>query len=526
MTRLWSLGSTTRMPSFVSSVADSSSRVRTTRVIARVPSSYSTFTSAHSSAFVYCTRPSARAALRLFGDARRRATDMEGAERELRTRLADRLRGQDADRLAHVHHVHRGQVAAVAHAADAAARFARQDAANLHLLDPGVLDAVRDVLVDELPGLDQQARIAILVELVRVEHILARYAADDALAQRLDDVLPLLERRDLEAEDRTAILLGDRDVLRHVHEPPRQVAGVGGLERGIGEALAGAVRRDEVLEHAEPLTEVRPDRALDDLTDAAGELLLRLGHEAAHAGELPDLVPAAARARVEHHEDGVEPALAQAHAVHHRLGHVVVRVGPGVDHLVVPLAEGDLAGVVRLLEALDALVGLVQELHLLGRDLEILDTDRDAALRGEAEAELLQPVEKGDRVGQPRPAVRLEHQTGELLLLHQEVAEPELGHHAPRHDAVEQDAPNGGPEPARRRLRRLTRRYVPEVDRLMELHRPGEERHLDLGQRAVVSRILPEPLLGFLATGARLPQVFLEAGRQLRKEVAPQHHVL
>ena len=39
------------------------------------------------------------------------------------------------------------------------------------------------------------------------------------------------------------------DVLRHVDQTAGQVAGVGGLERGVGEALAGAVRRDEVLEH-------------------------------------------------------------------------------------------------------------------------------------------------------------------------------------------------------------------------------------------------------------------------------------
>src|SRR3989449_5685040 len=46
---------------------------------------------------------------RLLGDAGRRAADVEGAERQLRARLADRLRGQDADRLAQVHHVHGGE---------------------------------------------------------------------------------------------------------------------------------------------------------------------------------------------------------------------------------------------------------------------------------------------------------------------------------------------------------------------------------------------------------------------------------
>ena len=88
---------------------------------------------------------------------------------------------------------------------------------------------------------------------------------------------------DDDAVDRAAVLLGDDDVLRHVDETAREVAGVGRLERRVGETLAGAVRRDEVLQHRQAFAEVRGDRRLDDL--ARG-----LGHQAAHAGELADLL--------------------------------------------------------------------------------------------------------------------------------------------------------------------------------------------------------------------------------------------
>ena len=96
------------------------------------------------------------------------------------------------------------------------------------------------------------------------------------------------------------------DVLRHVGEFARQVAGVGGLERGIGEALSRAVGRAEVLEHAQAFAEVGLDRRLDDSPG-------RLGHQAAHAGELADLLEAAARAGLDHQPDRVEvrPALAR-----------------------------------------------------------------------------------------------------------------------------------------------------------------------------------------------------------------------
>src|SRR3989441_2148912 len=363
---------------------------------------------------------------RLLGDARRRAADVEGPQRQLRTRLTDRLRGQNAHRFAEVHHVHRGEVAAVAHAAYAALRLAGENRADLHRLDPRILDGLRGLFDDELACFDQHLGPAVLIELVRIHHFLECYAANDALAQRLDDVFAFLQRRHLEAEDRAAVFFGDRHVLRDVNEPARQIAGVGRLERGVGETLARAVRRDEVLEHRQPFAEVRLDRALDDFADAARQLLLRLRHQPAHTGELPDLIARAAAPGVEHHEHRVEAALGLPHCRDLRLGDVVVRVRPGVDHLVVALPERDLAGRIRALEPLDARFRVVQQRRLLSGNLEVGYADRDAADGGVAETELLQLVEELHRRGEPRAAIALEHQLREILLPHHLVLEAHI----------------------------------------------------------------------------------------------------
>jgi len=115
-------------------------------------------------------------------------------------------------------------------------------------------------------------------------------------------------------------------------KPAGEVTRVGRLERGVGETLAGAVRRDEVLEHREAFTEVGRDRRLDDFAR-------RLGHEAAHAGQLPDLLLRSARARVGHDEDRVEALLPLLSPVcrvldflgpdarHHLLGHLLGDLG-------------------------------------------------------------------------------------------------------------------------------------------------------------------------------------------------------
>jgi len=78
----------------------------------------------------------------------------------------------------------------------------------------------------------------------------------------------------------------------------------------------------------------------------------RLGHETAHAGQLPDLLRRAAGARVRHHEiglnDGMRPHLSlgvrdllRAELAQHLVGDAVGHLGPDVDHLLLPFAVGD-----------------------------------------------------------------------------------------------------------------------------------------------------------------------------------------
>src|SRR5690606_21325738 len=78
------------------------------------------------------------------------ATDVERAHRELRARPADRLRGDDAHRLADVDEVAAGQIAPVAPRTDAAQRLAGEDRADLHLLDAGLFHPAHARLVEDV----------------------------------------------------------------------------------------------------------------------------------------------------------------------------------------------------------------------------------------------------------------------------------------------------------------------------------------------------------------------------------------
>ena len=80
---------------------------------------------------------------RLLRDSRRRAADVERAHRQLRARLADRLRGDDADREAELDQAPGREVAAVALGAAAAAARAGQHRTDADLLDAAFLDVLR-----------------------------------------------------------------------------------------------------------------------------------------------------------------------------------------------------------------------------------------------------------------------------------------------------------------------------------------------------------------------------------------------
>ena len=223
----------------------------------------------------------------------RRAADVERAHRQLRAGLADRLRRDDADRFAVVDRRAAGEIAAVALAADAVDEFAGQRRADLHFLDAGLLDGVDMRLFHQRAALDH--------DLVGrgIAQILARGAAENARRQRRHHRAGIDDGAHLDAELGAAIVLRDDAVLRHVDQTAGQVAGVRGLQRGVREALAGAVGRVEVFEHRQTFLEVGNDRRLDDLAR-------RLRHQAAHAGELTHLRRRTARAGMRHHVDRVD----------------------------------------------------------------------------------------------------------------------------------------------------------------------------------------------------------------------------
>ena len=345
---------------------------------------------------------------------------MEGAHGELRARLADRLRGDDAHRLAQIDRRAAGKITPIAFGADAVAGLASERRADADFLHARRLDSLDLLLLDQLAGLDDHLAGGWIL------HVLGRGATEHAGAERHRDLAGLDQRPRGDARGRTAVLLGDDAVLRHVDQTAGQIARVRRLQRGVGETLAGAVGRVEILEHRQPLLEVGDDRRLDDLAR-------RLGHQAAHAGELLHLGRRAAGARMRHHIDGVDRllppglrvALDRRDPLHHLLGDLLGALRPGIDDLVVLLASGDEAVIVLLLIFADELARLLHDGVLGLGDHHVVLAERDAGAARIGEAEPHDLVAEDDRLLLTAVAIDHVDHVGDVLLGEQPVDQVE-----------------------------------------------------------------------------------------------------
>src|SRR3954471_14932639 len=180
----------------------------------------------------------------------RRTADVEGPHRQLGTRLADRLGGDNADRLANVDRRTASEVAAVALGADALLGGADQRAADLDTLQANLLDAGNHRLVEQRTFLDDR------LTGLRIDDVFGGGAAEHAVGERRYRGPALDDRAHLERPIGPAVFLDDDGILRHVDQTAGQISRVRRLQRRVRQALAGAVGRVEVFEDGQALLEV------------------------------------------------------------------------------------------------------------------------------------------------------------------------------------------------------------------------------------------------------------------------------
>ena len=314
-------------------------------------------------------------------------TGVERTEGKLRTGFTDGLGGDDADGLALLHHTAGGEVAAVALHADAMLALAGEHRTYLDALDGRSLYLGGDGLGDFLAGSHDELSGGGMYDIVH------GHAAKNALAERGDDFVAVLQSGTYQSAEGAAVFLVDDHIVRHIDESTGEVTGVGRLQGGVGQTLTGTVGGDEVLQHGHTFLEVRKNRVLDNLR-AFGTGLLRLGHQTTHTGKLGNLVGRTTGTGIEHHEHGVETLVGLGHLLHEGLLQVGIHVRPGVDDLIVTLVVGDEAHVVVHGNLVNFVVTALHDVDFLGRNDNVVEVEGQTALVGLAVTEVLDTVEE------------------------------------------------------------------------------------------------------------------------------------
>ncbi len=310
---------------------------------------------------------------------------MESPHGELGARFTNGLSSDDAHRQTALGQLPPCQVHAIATGADPERSLACQGVSHTDALVAQGLNALGDLLGDGL---------AIANHHFVVDHIDDRvpsHPSTDALRQRNRHAVTLVNDGLGAAAHGAAVVHGDNHVLGHISQLASQVACVSGLEGSISQSLTGTVGRGEVLQHPEALTEVGLDGRLDDLAR-------RLGHQAAHAAQLTNLVHGTTRTRVHHAPDRVYIACLLVEVLgqhsHQVEADLLPGVSPQVDDLEVTLALSNHTPVVGLFNLVDLVLGLFQHNRLGVGDTDIAAGKRQARASRGLEAQVLEVVQQ------------------------------------------------------------------------------------------------------------------------------------
>ena len=274
---------------------------------------------------------------------------------------------------------------------------------------------------------------------------------------------------------------------------------------------------NEVLQHRQAFAEVRRDRGLDDFAR-------RLGHQAAHAGELTNLLLRAASAGVSHDVNGIDVAdfVVLLHGGEHLVRDFFRDGRPDFDDLVVAFAVGDGAVQILLLHSDGLLFGVTDQTRFARRNDHVVDSDRQAGHGGVVETELLDAVQHPHRGFQTEAQVAVVHQVAHALLLEQAV---DVGHlcRAALQVVVHDGAAHGGRDELPLKAGRLGMDHVLIVIRDGQVDHVARVAQANRGQGFHFARFLCQQ--HFVDVGERAS---LALGTRLGfgQVVNAQHHVL
>ena len=370
----------------------------------------------------------------------RRTTNVERTHGQLGTRLTNRLGSDNTHSFTDIDQVATRQITTVTSSTHTVVGVTSDRRAHDNFVNAVLLEELNPLLIDQgTSGHDGFFAAGL-------DDITSNHTTQNALTQRLNNIATFNVRRHQQAVVGAAIRLGNNQILSNINQTTSQVTGVSCLQSRVGQTLTSTVSRDEVLKYVQTFTEVRSDRRFNNRA-------VWLGHQTTHTRQLTNLRSGTTSTGVGHHIHGIEGllinflAVAVKHAsrlqvVHHRLGNLIVGLGPQIDNLVVLLALGNQTGSILIFNFLNFVGRFINDARLLVWNDEVVYTNGCTGNSRVSKTGIHQLVSEDDGLFQADHAIALVDQLGNRLLL-QRLVDHLVGQ-ALRQDLEQQCTTNSG----------------------------------------------------------------------------------
>ena len=347
---------------------------------------------------------------------------MESTHRQLCSWLTNRLSGDNTDSFTEFGKHTGSEVQAVALLTATTISFAGKSGADLEALESEFLDLVRFLLTDELANLKDD-----FVGDGVCDFFTGNTTVDTG-GKRCRFLVVFDNRLGSDTIDGATVSFKDDHVLGNVHQLTGHVTRVRGLKRSIGKSLTGTVSGDEVFQYGKTFTEVRSNRAFDNVTG-------RLSHQTTHTGKLLNLLLVTTSTGVDHEEQRVDEFVTFVVLKHtvEGVSDIIGSVCPDIDHLLVTFVVSNNTVTILFSDFLDISVGFLKLGSFFLGNYHVDNTNRDTGTSSFLETKTLELVENQNSAGLTCTLVTAPDNVANLTFTNVEVDETKTG----RPDLVE-----------------------------------------------------------------------------------------
>ena len=259
---------------------------------------------------------------------------MESTQRQLSTRLTDRLCSNDTDSFSLLNHTAGSKVTSVTLGTYAFLRFASQYRTDFYTFNRRIFNFLCDILSNFFTSGNNQLTGG------RMNNIMYWNTSEDTFIQSGNNFIVIFQSSTNQTAQCSTVFFINNHIMRYVYKTTSQVSGIGSLQSCIRQTFTSTVGRDKVLQYRQTFLKVWKNRVFNNLsTFSTG--LLRLSHQTTHTWQLTNLFLRTTSTGIKHHKYWVETLVIIFNSLIKDVRQIAVDMSPCINNLVVTFIISD-----------------------------------------------------------------------------------------------------------------------------------------------------------------------------------------